>query len=88
MLMLFLKRNENILQLTADDVNFLSKQKKKNMQMKCVNTIKVNCPTEVVEVHSGQSVCAQGGRGCTQLVTSADFVSMLRSMSQTISTGT
>lgn len=33
----FLKRNENILQLTADDVNFLSEQ---NMQMKCVNTIK------------------------------------------------
>lgn len=33
----FLKRNENILQLTADDVNFLSKE---NMQMKCVNTIK------------------------------------------------
>lgn len=36
-MLLFLKRNENILQLTADDVNFLSKQ---NMQMKCVNTIK------------------------------------------------
>lgn len=34
---IFLKRNENILQLTADDVNFLSKE---NMQMKCVNTIK------------------------------------------------
>lgn len=32
-----LKRNENILQLTGDDVNFLSKE---NMQMKCVNTIK------------------------------------------------
>lgn len=32
-----LKRNENILQLTADDVNFLSKE---NMQMKCVDTIK------------------------------------------------
>lgn len=34
---LFLKRTENILQHTADDVNFLSKQ---NMQMKCANTIK------------------------------------------------
>lgn len=36
-MLLFLKRNENILQLTADDVNFLSKQ---NMQMKYANTIK------------------------------------------------
>lgn len=33
-MLLFLKRNENILQLTADDVNFLSKQ---NMQMKWNN---------------------------------------------------
>lgn len=67
----FLKRSENILQLTDDDVNFLSKQ---NMQMNCVNTIKSNRSTEVEEVHSGQS--GFQARAITQPVTSPDFVSI------------
>lgn len=52
--MLFLKRNENTLQLTADDVNFLSQPK--HADEMCDHKW-VNCSTEVGKVQAGQLVC-------------------------------
>lgn len=52
--MLFLKRNENILQLTADDVNFLSQPK--HADEMCDHKL-VNCSVQVGKVQAGQRVC-------------------------------
>lgn len=52
--MLFLKRNENTLQLTADDVNFLSQPK--HADEMCDHK-RVACSTEVGKVQAGQLVC-------------------------------
>lgn len=52
--MLFLKRNENTLQLTADDVNFLSQPK--HADEMCDHKW-ANCSTEVGKVQAGQLVC-------------------------------